>query len=54
VIGHEKSANFIFGEVCSYEVKWPEQATDGDQLSVKAVEIAAGATVYAAYGSGFA
>ena len=29
-LGQEKSANFIFGEVCSYQVNWPAGSVEKD------------------------
>ena len=52
-LGQEKSANFIFGEVCSYQVKWPEGSVEGDTMKLGLSELEGSLTLYAAHGTGF-
>ena len=52
--GNENSSNFIFGEVCSYQVEWPEEAVEGHSISLKLGELKGGmSAVYVAHGTGF-
>lgn len=38
-LGYE---DFIFGEICAYEVKWPIEAVDNDEMVLKATILAEG------------
>ena len=49
-VGNSRSSDFIFGQICSYEVVWPEQAQDGDHFIVGATSVALGAIVSAIFG----
>ena len=49
--GHAESADFIFGQVCNYELFWPETAKDKDQITVSVIEKADGNTLYVGQGS---
>ena len=52
--GNEKSTNFIFGEVCSYQLEWPEEAVEGHSISLKLGELDGGmSAIYVAHGTGF-
>lgn len=45
-----KSSDFVFGQICAYEVKWPEEAVDNDVIVLKADTLAEGALIYVASG----
>ena len=36
-LGYANSSDFIFGQVCAYELLWPESSKDGDLLVVTAL-----------------
>jgi len=42
-LGHEKSPDFIFGQLCNYEVVWPAEAKNDDKLFLTAMTLAEGA-----------
>ena len=42
-----KSNDFIFGQMCSYEISWPEDATEYDEIVLSVLSLEEGATVYA-------
>jgi hypothetical protein len=44
------SSDFIFGQLCAYDLQWPESAVEGDKMYIKANDIAEGAQVYVAAG----
>ena len=50
-LGNAKSSDFIFGQLCSYEVKWPKNAVYDDEIVLTAVTLAEGAEVYIASGA---
>ena len=39
-VGNPRSSDFIFGQLCSYEIVWPEQASDGDHFIIEAKSVA--------------
>ena len=43
-----KTSDFIFGQLCTYLLNWPENAKENDTMTVTADELESGATVYAA------
>ena len=47
--GHAKSYDFIFGQLCSYELIWPEQGRSLDQIVLTVASKAEGATLYVGY-----
>ena len=53
MIGHAQSASFIFGEVCAYQITWPTDAAEGDEIKLRLTSIDGGVTVYATHGTGF-
>ena len=53
-MGNEKSDGFIFGEVCSYQIVWPNEAKEGDEINVRLTDIEVGTSVFVAAGEGFA
>ena len=44
------SSDFIFGQLCAYEVQWPEGSVEEDKIFVIADELDDAAQVYASYG----
>lgn len=45
---NKNSNEFSFAQLCAYEVKWPQEATDGDELIFTATYLAEGAQVFVA------
>ena len=36
-LDNPKSSDFIFGQVCSYEIEWPETASENDEIMLQVV-----------------
>ena len=51
-LGNEDSEDFFFGEVCSYELIWPdnEYLNERDSLVLQATQIPDSVHIYVAYG----
>ena len=49
-LGLESADDFIFGQLCSYELQWPESVVNENTMIVRAVQIAEGAEVYVTAG----
>jgi hypothetical protein len=47
-VGHKKSSDFVFGQVCNYEIVWPTEVKNYDKLLMRVTTMADAAEVYAA------